>query len=254
MDQDSSWLLINSTVGIIMKCSNCLEQRSFLTESNGKILNCRSCGYSEPFHYPRYDQYHSKFYSYARVRTPKNDPLLQKIVASMNIKKQHHVLDYGCGAGDYTAEFSKLSKHVIGVDINVDRASARFQTNTFKKQVGQKLEFRTHSIDRIICVNTIEHVKNFDRLVKEFYRVLKPGGKLFITTYDTRFFLHKILFDETHVYEWDRPGFSKFIATYFTINQEFKTGIFFNYYPFNWMITKFLKPELCIVATKKPLQ
>jgi SAM-dependent methyltransferase len=37
------------------------------------------------------------------------------------------------------------------------------------------------SYDVIICTQVLEHVKNPGKVVSEFYRILKPGGKLFLT-------------------------------------------------------------------------
>ena len=116
--------------------------------------------------------------------------------------------------------------------------------------VENNLKFKSDNFDVILAVNLIEHVHDFEFLLNEFERILKKGGYLFITTYDTNFVLHKILNDPTHVYEWDEISFEKFISKKFKIIKSFKHGSFFNYYPFNKIIVRFLKPELCVVATK----
>lgn len=43
------------------------------------------------------------------------------------------------------------------------------------------LNFENKSFDIIYCVSVIEHTKNYERVVKEFYRVLKFGGSLIVT-------------------------------------------------------------------------
>jgi ubiquinone/menaquinone biosynthesis C-methylase UbiE len=43
------------------------------------------------------------------------------------------------------------------------------------------LKFENESLDIIYCVSVIEHTKNYEKVVKEFYRVLKFGGSLIVT-------------------------------------------------------------------------
>lgn|GEM_PF-2039932 len=91
-------------------------------------------------------------------------------------------------------------------------------------------------------------------MLKEFKRVLKPNGKLFITSYDKYFILHRILNDLTHVIEWSQEEFENLISREFKIIKSFKYGSFFNYRIINWLLVKLLQPELCIYAEKtRPL-
>jgi SAM-dependent methyltransferase len=235
-----------------MICPICHNSYYFLLESGGDKLVCRKCGHEGKYTDPSYSDYHEKRYSYSKVRNIKNDPLLKKIVESNIINKKSMVLDYGCGAGDYTNYVAKLSKMVIGTDIDVKKAQNRFPKLEWVRidPKRKNLKFKSDNFDVILAVNLIEHVHDFDFLLNEFERILKKGGYLFITTYDTNFVLHKILNDPTHVYEWDELSFEKFISKNFKVIKSFKHGSFFNYYPFNKAIVKFLKPELCVIAKK----
>jgi ubiquinone/menaquinone biosynthesis C-methylase UbiE len=203
------------------------------------------------FNAPSYTGYHDEKYSYSRLRTPNNDPLFREIFKLLKLKKTDRILDYGCGAGDLTHSVSNIATDTIGVDINIDKAVARFPQNTFRPQIGYKMKyFKDGYFDKIIAINVIEHIHHFEKLLNELNRILKPGGKIFITTYDTKFILHSVLYDPTHVIEWDKSTFENLLSQHFTIEKSFKSGSFFNYIPFNKIIVRFLKPELCIVATK----
>jgi SAM-dependent methyltransferase len=101
-----------------------------------------------------------------------------------------------------------------------------------------------------VCVNTIEHVASFGDLMGEFNRVLKPRGKIILTTYDTDFIFHPILYDDTHIYEWGTSEFQKFVSKFFVVEKTFHSGSFFNFFPLNFVIEFFLKPEICIVGRK----
>lgn len=233
-----------------MECPKCLKHKFFIVEDNSSICLCRKCGYKAKFKQPNYRDYHKKNYAYRIKRTSFNDPIFRHILKNMNINPDHKVLDYGCGAGDYSAALSKHSKSVVGLDIDIKRAREKFPKNRFIRQKGKKLKFKNDHFDRIVCVNTVEHVVSFENLMKEFKRVLKPGGKIFLTTYDTDFIFNEILYDNTHVYEWNNKEFYKFVSKFFVIEKTFRSGGFFNFFPLNWIIVFFLKPEICVVGRK----
>lgn len=95
-----------------------------------------------------------------------------------NILKSYDViLDYGCGNSPYEnlftynkyikADISQNSKQTVELLLN---------NNSF-----EKLPLENNSIDLIICMDVLEHSGNFDKILKDFYRVLKPNGQLFIS-------------------------------------------------------------------------
>jgi ubiquinone/menaquinone biosynthesis C-methylase UbiE len=45
----------------------------------------------------------------------------------------------------------------------------------------EKLPFQEAAFDAVLCTQVLEHMEWPREVVKEFYRVLKPGGKLFLT-------------------------------------------------------------------------
>jgi len=46
---------------------------------------------------------------------------------------------------------------------------------------SEPLPFEDNSFDAVFTIDAINHLKNRDKVLKEFYRVLKPGGKLLYT-------------------------------------------------------------------------
>lgn len=231
-----------------MICQKCKSSLMFIKENKGKSLYCKKCGNVQRFFLADYKNYHNERYAYKFERNEKNDPLIRKIMETMNFSAKDKVLDYGCGSGDITQAISTQAPNVIGVDINVANAKKKYKEIDFREQKNQKLNFADNYFDKIVCVNVIEHVHDYYFLLKEFKRVLKENGEIFITSYDKDFILHSVLNDPTHVIEWKQKEFESLISREFKIKKSFKYGSFFNYRGLNWFLVKILKPELCIYA------
>ena len=82
------------------------------------------------------------------------------------------VLDLGCGGFDYRQLFHR--QRYIGLDIN-----PKYPDLDCIGDVN-KLPFADQSIDTVLANNLLEHVNTPHLLLAEVYRVLKPGGKLYL--------------------------------------------------------------------------
>jgi SAM-dependent methyltransferase len=97
------------------------------------------------------------------------------------------VLEVGCGRGT----FSRLIKQkypavrLTAVDIS-EFAIANAQKTPdgiqFKVADAENLDFPDASFDIIFSCETMEHLPHPEKLPKEIYRLLRPGGKFIITT------------------------------------------------------------------------
>lgn len=99
------------------------------------------------------------------------------------------VLDIGCGSGDSTLScFKALEKKnakIIGVDLSssmVHLAKLRYPLRTFEKMNAAYLNFEDASVDIITCFAMFHEMPHeySQKVIKEFARVLKPGGTMFI--------------------------------------------------------------------------
>lgn len=103
------------------------------------------------------------------------------------------VLDAGCGVGDVARTMaSKYGLKVTGIDIldfNLAEAkvrSARAGLNdrtTFMEGDYHNLEFSGASFDGVYTMETFVHAVDAERVLSEFFRVLRPGGKLVMFEY-----------------------------------------------------------------------
>lgn len=100
-------------------------------------------------------------------------------------KRKLKILDAGCGTGRNII-FLKKYGQVSGFDISpyaIKFCKKRKLTN-IKFGSVDKIPFKNKSFDVVTCFDVLgqAEVKNADKSIKEFYRVLKPGGRLIIRT------------------------------------------------------------------------
>jgi 2-polyprenyl-3-methyl-5-hydroxy-6-metoxy-1,4-benzoquinol methylase len=100
------------------------------------------------------------------------------------------VLEIACGRGEFAewcathatpasllaADFSMSAVTLARRRLNGRRAVRFVQVD------AQAIALPTESVDSVICCETIEHVPDPRRAVSELARVLRPGGRLFLTT------------------------------------------------------------------------
>jgi 2-polyprenyl-3-methyl-5-hydroxy-6-metoxy-1,4-benzoquinol methylase len=96
------------------------------------------------------------------------------------------VLDLGCGDGWMTAELAALGARPTGVEIAraaVERAQRRHPQLTFAlAPIDGPLPMQDNAFDVVWSSEVIEHVADTARWLSEVRRVLKPKGRLLLTT------------------------------------------------------------------------
>ena len=111
---------------------------------------------------------------------------LAAIIKAVPRRSGLSVLDAGCGEGQLIERLQKAlpDDHYVGVDITpvaLEKARQRCQFATFKKADLSATGFGDSSFDVIVCTEVIEHVPEYNDVLAEFVRLLKPGGLLIIT-------------------------------------------------------------------------
>ena len=93
-------------------------------------------------------------------------------------------LDLGCGDGRLTALLDAAELTAADVsDVALARASARLPDARIAALVPDTpLPFEDNAFDLVLCAETIEHVRDLQSLLSEARRVLRPGGRLALTT------------------------------------------------------------------------
>ena len=96
------------------------------------------------------------------------------------------VLEIGCGEGYGISELVQFSKKYIGVDKFDTYISEDIKKNNdivfHKMEIPPLLNIEANSIDFVVTFQVIEHIQDDHYFLREIFRVLKPGGKLLLTT------------------------------------------------------------------------
>ena len=96
------------------------------------------------------------------------------------------ILDFGSGTG-ITADHFAANNQVTAIEPSEDMLSQQVNTNGYLQIVGSTDELKklpSESFDYIFSHNVLEYVKDQDVIVSEFYRLLKPSGKLSIVKHN----------------------------------------------------------------------
>jgi SAM-dependent methyltransferase len=89
------------------------------------------------------------------------------------------LLDFGCGSKPYINLF-KVNSYT-GVDIEIS-GHAHFNSKVDIYYDGKTLPFENESFSAIFTSEVFEHIFNLDEILSELNRVLKPEGKILLTT------------------------------------------------------------------------
>jgi 2-polyprenyl-3-methyl-5-hydroxy-6-metoxy-1,4-benzoquinol methylase/GT2 family glycosyltransferase/ADP-heptose:LPS heptosyltransferase len=134
------------------------------------------------------------------------------------------VLDIACGEGYGSDYLSNFASEVVGVDISneaVDFAKKKYTKSNVSFLQGSAAQIPVDGenvFDVIVSFETIEHISESDQanFLREAVRLLKPDGKLIISTPDKKNYSDIPNFrNEFHIKEFYQDEFKKFLKVGF---------------------------------------
>ncbi|HEV2122101.1 MAG TPA: class I SAM-dependent methyltransferase [Chloroflexota bacterium] len=105
----------------------------------------------------------------------------------------HRVLEAGCGIGTDGARFAGVGAAYTGMDASAPALALARQRFALDGLAGDfvlgsvaTLPFADATFDLVFSHGVIHHVVDTDKAVREFCRVLKPGGTVLVMVYNRR--------------------------------------------------------------------
>jgi 2-polyprenyl-3-methyl-5-hydroxy-6-metoxy-1,4-benzoquinol methylase len=149
------------------------------------------------------DEYLAHKYGYKNDRQPHYLGLLQYLFPWQQTERDLSVmflprhptgqlLEIGCGGGDLLENFNRLGWNAEGTDVD-PIAIRKCKSRGLNVKAGSlgDLQYPADNFDAVVMVHVIEHVHDPRALVRECYRILKPGGRLSLVTPNAKSFYHR---------------------------------------------------------------
>ncbi len=125
-------------------------------------------------------------------RTPSRASFLQEeldraLLEEIRWLSGERVLDVGCAHGEYMKALSQRGARVTGIDISeTSLKKARATGGVVAAASGDALPFADASFDTVLCHKAVFLFDSPARLIEEFRRVLRPGGRVVFSGSNTR--------------------------------------------------------------------
>jgi len=118
-------------------------------------------------------------------------------LTAIGFVKMQHVLDAGCGFGQWSLALSDLNNRVSACDVSAERLqiaeriSSKIEISNvhFEKAKLHTLPYDNDSFDGIFCYSVLQ-LTPWRGVITELARVLRPGGKLYLTANGLGWYLH----------------------------------------------------------------
>ncbi len=175
-----------------------------------------------------------------------DESIRNKLIGLDILKANMTVVDLGAGDGYISREISKYVKKVTAVDISgemLKELKAKAKDSGIRnietvESDGQDVPFSNSSFDVVCASMYLHHIEEPVLAIKEIYRILKPGGKVFIADFrehtdsEMREKMHDVWqgFKESEIKLWFKESGFKNISMDLLPAKEYRnkthTGIF----------------------------
>ncbi len=105
-----------------------------------------------------------------------NHRIREKIIKKYLKEAKGLIIDVGCSSGRY------LNNGVIGADISVEKLKKAESKLLVNLDVEEDLCFPENTFDFVLFSEILEHLRNPAKALKNIFNILKPRGKILLTT------------------------------------------------------------------------
>jgi ubiquinone/menaquinone biosynthesis C-methylase UbiE len=190
-------------------------------------------------------------------------------------KEGEKILDIACGGGALSLKIAEKGCEVYGVDLAEDTINSAKRlaerekiTCTFKVGSAEDLPYQDGYFDKVVCSSSLEHFKDDIKTLKEMHRVLKPNGKVVLTTdsftypisdelkekhreiaYVVNYYTGEKL-KEQFEKSWFKLNRSKYLLNSRITSFFVKIGIKIEWSGKLWMVVSFIAYPLCLMSDR----
>lgn len=131
------------------------------------------------------------------------------------------VLDIACGEGYGSNLLAGCATSVVGVDIAADavaHAAMKYRRHNLRYAHGSAtaVPLPDAAVDLVVSFETIEHLREHDKMLSELRRVLRPGGRMIMSSPDSRYYSEATgHVNPFHLRELSCDEFRDLVARYF---------------------------------------
>jgi 2-polyprenyl-3-methyl-5-hydroxy-6-metoxy-1,4-benzoquinol methylase len=121
------------------------------------------------------------------VRNPFKIYEFSEVSNSSGLRRDHAILDLGCGKGHWTISLARHCRSAIGVDTS-ERKIAQARNFLRRSRLKDRVCFLctrleeaglpAASLDRVFSFCVLEHVEDLRAVLIEVFKLLKPGGQI----------------------------------------------------------------------------
>lgn len=165
-------------------------------------------------------------------------------------------LDLGAGDGFWSRQLRARGWTVTATNCRDSRSPA----GALEVDAEEPLPFPDATFDLVWVIEVIEHVRNVEPLVAELRRVVRPGGRIILTTPNSAFWLYRVLnlFGITPA-QIQNPQHQQFFS-FPDIRRLFPTAHLYGFFPY--ALVKYtirrgvgvLSPTFVIVEQRAPVR
>src|SRR3954471_18128440 len=117
---------------------------------------------------------------------------LERFMDKLQLDSSSRVLEIGSGSGGPALHLARsIGCEIVGVDLHEDgvanatrlaREAGLYERVSFvRADASQALPFASGSFDALLCVDTVNHLRDRARVFGEWARLLAPGGRVLFT-------------------------------------------------------------------------
>jgi len=128
-----------------------------------------------------------------------NIRVIERLFPYTDLKGIENVLEIGCGVGMLSDYLSKnYDMNVVGTDVDADQieiAKKYFKDNeklSFSIETATNLPFDNSAFDMVLSFKVLHHISDWETVLKEVNRVLRPKGIFVLSDFIYTPFLKKI--------------------------------------------------------------